>query len=185
MSNLLFYRASAGSGKTHTLVVAFLRNALKHPDAFKHILMVTFTNLASQEMKQRILSYLYRLSRCESSYLLDELSDVGLDASAIRSRSRQVLSLILEQYDDFAVATLDSFFYQVVQLFAREFGLQGDVLLEMDQELVLEDVVGQLMSQWHERPLLCRCMVEFALYKLHLGQSWHIKKDIYNYKLNH
>lgn len=181
MSNLLFYRASAGSGKTHTLVVAFLRSALRHPDAFKHILMVTFTNLASQEMKQRILSYLYRLSRCESSYLLDELSDVGLDASAIRSRSRQVLSLILEQYDDFAVATLDSFFYQVVQLFAREFGLQGDVLLEMDQELVLEDVVGQLMSQWHERPLLCRCMVEFALYKLHLGQSWHIKKDIYNF----
>lgn len=181
MSNLLFYRASAGSGKTHTLVLAFLKHALSHPDAFKHILMVTFTNLASQEMKQRILSYLYRLSRGESSCLLDELSNTGLDASAIQSRSGQVLSLILEQYDDFAVTTLDSFFYQVVQLFAREFGLQGDVLIEMDQELVLEEVVGQLMNQLHEQPLLCQCMIEFALYKLRLGQSWHVKKDIHNF----
>ena len=53
------YRSSAGSGKTRTLAKEYLKLALKfRADYFKYILAVTFTNKASQEMKDRILDYL-------------------------------------------------------------------------------------------------------------------------------
>ena len=61
MSLLHIYRSSAGSGKTHTLVSAYLKLALQHPEAFAQILAVTFTNQATQEMKERILVYLQDL----------------------------------------------------------------------------------------------------------------------------
>ncbi|HPE58643.1 MAG TPA: UvrD-helicase domain-containing protein, partial [Bacteroidales bacterium] len=49
------YRSSAGSGKTRTLAKAYLKLALaSRTDYFKHILAVTFTNKATQEMKERI-----------------------------------------------------------------------------------------------------------------------------------
>ena len=52
---LRIYKSSAGSGKTYTLVKEFLRIALKSPDKFRHILAITFTNKAANEMKERII----------------------------------------------------------------------------------------------------------------------------------
>ena len=55
------YSSSAGSGKTYTLTKEYLKLALR-PDAkddyFRHILAVTFTNAAANEMKNRILNRL-------------------------------------------------------------------------------------------------------------------------------
>ena len=49
------YRSSAGSGKTRTLAKEYLKLALQFKnDYFKYILAVTFTNKATQEMKDRI-----------------------------------------------------------------------------------------------------------------------------------
>ena len=49
MSKLSIYKASAGSGKTHTLTEEFLKLAIVFPDNFRHILAVTFTNKAAEE----------------------------------------------------------------------------------------------------------------------------------------
>ena len=56
--HLHIYKASAGSGKTFTLAINFIRMLIEHPDDYRHILAVTFTNKATAEMKQRILSKL-------------------------------------------------------------------------------------------------------------------------------
>ena len=50
-------RASAGSGKTYSLVKEYLLLALKHnsPWYYRHILAITFTNAAAAEMKERVL----------------------------------------------------------------------------------------------------------------------------------
>ena len=54
------YNASAGSGKTHTLVTKYLETLFSSykKDKFKHILAITFTNKAVAEMKERILKNL-------------------------------------------------------------------------------------------------------------------------------
>ena len=51
---LTIYRASAGTGKTHTLTGDYLRMLFAAPDAYRHILAVTFTNKDTEEMKNRI-----------------------------------------------------------------------------------------------------------------------------------
>ena len=58
-SHLTVYKASAGSGKTFRLAVQYITMLIKSPEDYRHILAVTFTNKATAEMKQRILSQLY------------------------------------------------------------------------------------------------------------------------------
>ena len=52
------YKASAGSGKTTSLVAEYLSLCLLNPKKFRHILAVTFTNNATAEMKDRIVKTL-------------------------------------------------------------------------------------------------------------------------------
>ena len=56
---LLVYKASAGSGKTFTLAVEYIKHLILNPRAYRQILAVTFTNKATAEMKERILQQLY------------------------------------------------------------------------------------------------------------------------------
>ena len=56
---LLVYKASAGSGKTFTLAVEYIKHLIRNPRAYRQILAVTFTNKATTEMKERILQQLY------------------------------------------------------------------------------------------------------------------------------
>ena len=58
-SHFTVYKASAGSGKTFRLAVQYITMLIKEPESYRHILAVTFTNKATAEMKQRILSQLY------------------------------------------------------------------------------------------------------------------------------
>ena len=53
MVNLTVYKASAGSGKTFTLATEYIKLLIENPLAYKNILAVTFTNKATEEMKQR------------------------------------------------------------------------------------------------------------------------------------
>ena len=59
MGNLVIYRASAGTGKTFTLAVEYIKLLVQSPTNYRRILAVTFTNKATAEMKERILSQLY------------------------------------------------------------------------------------------------------------------------------
>ena len=62
---LRVYAASAGSGKTHRLVLEYLKILLtdvNYRQKFKHIVAMTFTNKAANEMKERILQTLSGLA---------------------------------------------------------------------------------------------------------------------------
>ena len=63
---LLVYKASAGSGKTFTLAVQYIRQLVENPSAYRKILAVTFTNKATAEMKERILSQLYGIATADA-----------------------------------------------------------------------------------------------------------------------
>jgi ATP-dependent exoDNAse (exonuclease V) beta subunit len=95
----LLYRSSAGSGKTYTLTLEYLKLALKNPKSgYRQILAVTFTNKATQEMKERIVEVLERLSRVvKPGESLDEelMRHLDLDAEELMLRARMTLLHIL------------------------------------------------------------------------------------------
>ena len=55
---LTVYKASAGSGKTFTLTIEYIKMLINNPMSYRNILAVTFTNKATDEMKSRILTKL-------------------------------------------------------------------------------------------------------------------------------
>ena len=67
MHKLNVYRASAGSGKTFTLAVEYIRLLIENPYNYKNILAVTFTNKATSEMKERLITKLHALSVADGS----------------------------------------------------------------------------------------------------------------------
>ena len=51
---LTVYKASAGSGKTFTLTIEYIKMLINNPMSYRNILAVTFTNKATDEMKSRM-----------------------------------------------------------------------------------------------------------------------------------
>ena len=123
---LHIYKASAGSGKTFTLAVNFIRMLIEHPDDYRHILAVTFTNKATAEMKQRILGKLYGIAYNTpdaTAYFEEVKRATQLSDETIRQRARESLDMLIHDYSHFRVETIDSFFQSVLRGLARELEL--------------------------------------------------------------
>ena len=178
----LLYRSSAGSGKTYTLTLEYLKLALKNPKSgYRQILAVTFTNKATQEMKERIVEVLERLSRLvkPGESLDDELMrHLDLDEEQLMLRARMTLLHILHGYGHFAVSTIDSFFQKVIRSFAREMDLQAKFDVEMDTDAVLEKLVDRIVEKVAEDPALRSWLIDYAEEQLLDGKSWDIRVGI-------
>lgn len=179
MSILSIYRSSAGSGKTHTLVVEYLKLVLDHPGRFAHILAVTFTNQATQEMKRRILGCLYHLAQGIPGPVAEALQQhKGWSLSMLQERSQAVLSNILHQYTRFSVSTIDSFFQRIVQGFVQELGLQRGFRIELAQSHVLGVLVDDLIAAAGQDVQSRQWLVAFSEDKLLRGKPWNFKREL-------
>lgn len=179
MASLKIYRSSAGSGKTYTLVSAYLSQALNHPEAFFHILAVTFTNQATREMKERILVSLHGLAQGAPGPLAEELrQEKGWDRATLQSRAQLLLANILHQYSRFSVSTIDSFFQKIIRGFAQELGLQRGFRIELAQGYVLGRIIDDLLGAAGQDPQLQQWLVAMAEDKLLRGKHWNFKREL-------
>ena len=96
------YNASAGSGKTFTLVKEYLKILFqsKSKEPFKQILAITFTNKAVNEMKARIIETLKEFS--DKTILTNPNSmfnaiceELNIDAFSLHSKSQLILDRII------------------------------------------------------------------------------------------
>ena len=111
MSKLRVISASAGSGKTYRITSEYLRLLFKNARNYKHILAVTFTNKATEEMKNRILTELFQLANNDKSNHLETLvHEFKLSETEVRVTARSILNTILHNYSRFSISTIDSFF---------------------------------------------------------------------------
>jgi ATP-dependent exoDNAse (exonuclease V) beta subunit len=143
----VLYRSSAGSGKTFTLVKEYLKLVLEHPEKFKHILAVTFTNKAAGEMKERILKALKNLSKKEDKILEDFLKQEVPQLQHIDRISSELLTTLLHNYSDFAIMTIDSFIHRVIKAFALEIGLPLNFTIDLNYEKMEDFVIQHLLDQ--------------------------------------
>lgn len=177
----IIYKSSAGSGKTYTLTLEYLKLALQSPHAFKQILAVTFTNKATQEMKERIIFELKRLrNQVDITEKMDRelLSALNVDESGLKILAQQTLTAILHDYGRFSVSTIDSFFQKVVRAFAREIDLNAKFDVELDQSAVLERVVDRVVMLVMEDKFLHKWLVDYAYEQIQNGKSWDIRRNI-------
>ena len=170
---LTIYKASAGSGKTHTLAYDYIRTVLtlKHPDGryvlngsggrrYSHrhrgILAITFTNAATDEMKARITASLDALAHMDDNgrntagkpvdYAGDIIALTGCSPAALRAAAAKALAELLTDYSHFNVSTIDSFFQSVLRTFAREIDHQGDYELAIDSSEVIRQSLSLMLD---------------------------------------
>lgn len=181
--NLYVYKASAGSGKTHRLTAEYLRLLFSAPFAYRHILAVTFTNKATDEMKSRIISELANLAMSNNSDYVALLSEeYGLNEQQVRKEARDILVRILHDYSSFSVSTIDKFFQQTMRAFTREIGLGGGYNVELDTDKVLGEAIDSMLYDLErsDNKLLLDWLIRFSEEKVENGETWNIRNDIHS-----
>jgi ATP-dependent exoDNAse (exonuclease V) beta subunit len=179
MTKLRIIRASAGSGKTYRITADYLRLLFRYPNNYKHILAVTFTNKATEEMKSRIISELFNLAEGKHSNHSESLQkEFRLSQQQISQKARTILDNILHNYSRFSVNTIDSFFQRIIKSFAREAGLQFNYDVALDTEEILEHASDRMLLKIDEDKELLEWMVQFAEKRIEDGKSWDFKKDM-------
>jgi len=151
---LKIMKASAGSGKTYSLARTYISLLLRNEDryAYRHILAVTFTNKATEEMKSRILKELHILAtepNC-SDYIRDFVPAIFPDTDRLQDKAQAVLHDILHDYSAFAISTIDRFFQQALKAFSREIGQFASYQEELDRNSLIAESVDRILDSLTE-----------------------------------
>lgn len=183
LGDFKIYNASAGAGKTYTLVKEFISLLLKDENVyrFEHILAITFTNKAANEMKERIIEKLEELAQLTptfDAYIIDLAAELNLDPLLIQERARKILIAILHNYSKFSISTIDKFNLRLMKSFAQDLGLSMNFDVEMNTQEMVEESVDLLYSKIGEDKKLTETMISIALDNMDDNKSWDIRKSL-------
>ena len=187
--NFKIFRSAAGSGKTFTLVKEYVKLALIgngvdfRPTYFKHILAVTFTNKAANEMKSRVFEFLVDLkngkgANIENSFFFQIKKETDLEEQVIKERSAQILQSILHSYYNFSISTIDKFVYRIVRTFAHDLQMSQNFEVELDSYKLIQPTVSSLIEKIGTDKDVSKALLEFAYSKVDDGNSYNIEKSL-------
>ena len=184
-TSFIVYNASAGSGKTFTLVKEYLKSVLhsQSPGHYKQLLAITFTNKAVGEMKERIIENLVHFAsdsskRNPSEMCLQISEETALSIEEINHRSQRSLKHLLHHYAGFSVETIDRFNHRLIRTFARDLKLNTNFEVSLDTAQLLSESVDNLISKAGEDSDITKVLIDFAIEKADDDRSWDISKDI-------
>lgn len=187
MKNFIVYRSSAGSGKTFTLVKEYLKLCLssQQPDYFKHILAITFTNKAADEMKERIVENIKAFSghRPEGKHLdmfNAVLSEINISKEEAFERSTNIHKALLHKYAYLSISTIDKFFSQIVRSFSFDLHLPFHFDIEIDEKALLDKVTDSLLDKAGNDEEFTNTLVEFTLSNISEDSSWDSEQLLKN-----
>ena len=173
--------ASAGSGKTYQLTLKYMCDVILHPERYRNILAVTFTNKATEEMKSRILREIHTLASGNSSPYLDDIKrELGISETPIREGAKRARTRILHDFSRFTILTIDRFFQRILRAFIKELSLDLNYNIELDTNLLLERSTDALVESIATDEQLRKWLLEFAEERINDGTRWDMRSDLRN-----
>ncbi len=187
---LKIYKASAGSGKTFNLARVFIELLLSKTGEslernLRSVMAITFTKKASNEMKERVLDFLKILatgieSGTKTVLLGDIAKNTGLEHQQIIDRASLMLKIIMENYSDLSIGTIDSFNQRIIRSFARDLGVQFEFDINLDKDEWLEISVDRLFERFgdaKENDQLTTTLIDFFMSQLESDKdsTWNLK----------
>ncbi|MCZ2472175.1 UvrD-helicase domain-containing protein [Aquirufa ecclesiirivi] len=195
-SPLQLFSASAGSGKTYTLTLEYIKLSLHEVEPrgyFRRILAVTFTIKAAEEMRTRIIKALSGISAypafvdmaekeiSESNQLLrriqEDLAKEGIELTLDELATRAYITLqqILQDYGLFSVMTIDAFVQRLSSSFVEELHLPSQFEVILDINSLMNDLMDQLLDKVNQSgdPVLTDLILSFARQEVIDGRNWN------------
>lgn len=184
---LHIYKASAGSGKTFRLAVDYISLLMEDPTCFRKILAVTFTNKATGEMKQRIVSTLYALAMHlgeGNDYMQAVMDKTGLKEEEIVNRAQMALTYLLHHYSDFRIQTIDAFFQTIMRNLATELELTTNFRIDLNDAEVEGKAVDALINELDEQSKVFKWITDYIRVNIDEDHSWKVIEQIKTFGTN-
>lgn len=144
--------ASAGTGKTYTLTTLYVRLLLERALQPSEILVVTYTNAATAELRGRIRRRVHEaLAALDGDEAVaDETLRAVLQQRQARGTveaDRRALTAALCAFDETAIFTIHGFCQRMLQEHAFESGVPFDAQLVTDQAPLRDEVVRDFWAR--------------------------------------
>jgi len=117
-------------------------------------------------MKERVIGTLKDLTDPEKQpidSLSEIIEDINLDLTELRIRAQKLLSIILHNYDEFAISTIDSFIHRIIRTFASDVQLPQNFEVVIDEEDIIPDIINNLYEKVGADKELTKVLIKFVL----------------------
>ncbi|HUL20695.1 MAG TPA: UvrD-helicase domain-containing protein [Thermodesulfobacteriota bacterium] len=152
--HFILLKASAGSGKTHSLTERFVQFLLSNQipqNRLRNILAITFSNNAAREMKKRILSWLKDLYFNDPEKIEEVSEIVTLKKEHLPGKAGAMVDEILRNYTEFQVKTIDSFMTSIYKASAINLGDSPDFDIVMTPERIMAYAFNRFLRRVREK----------------------------------
>ena len=181
----MIYSASAGSGKTHTIVSLFLTQLLRDnkPENIRRMLAVTFTNKATSEMKERIIKKLQLFATETEEFDKDSVfrfvkKQLGVSDSTLQTRAKRSLEFIINNYNYFNVITIDRLSHNIIRNFSSDLGLQSNFQVEIDTKEFVDLIVSRVLTKATENKQIIKLLQKHVIQKTDQQASWDTSPEL-------
>ena len=106
--------------------------------------------------------------------------DLDLDRDAFKERSQSTLKFLLHSFGDLNIGTIDQFNLKIIRSFARDLRLPMNFEIEMQQEVLLERVISNMLSDLGNQDAIDQVLLDYSKWKITEGKSWKIEKDLFD-----
>ncbi len=148
-SGLNLIEASAGTGKTYNIASLYIR-AIVENRPISEILVVTYTNAAAKELRERLMSRIRDSIRTlngaevEDDEFLQDLQKETLN----HDKAILKLKAAAHHFDEAAVYTIHGFCQNMLQEYAFESGAPFQAELIGDDEEIVQELVDDYWRNW-------------------------------------
>ena len=168
-ANFKVFQASAGSGKTFTLIKEYLKLCLANQGAvgnFRNILAITFTNASANDMKAKIVTTLQEIIESKEvnpkSMEAKLIEELDINDAELKRNAQSLMTQIMHDYSSFCVSTIDAFVQKLSRSFVYDLGLPNQYSVSIDTDEVAETITERLGLRIGQDDFLTQLLVDFS-----------------------
>jgi len=152
LSGINLVEASAGTGKTYNITSLYIRALIEQDITVGKILVVTYTEAATKELKDRLLSRIResievlksgRVTKKSDDFLENLLDEVDQPQKAVVKLRNAV-----RMFDEASIYTIHGFCYQALQEQAFKSRAMYDAEMIGDDEELVQEAVDDYWRSW-------------------------------------
>lgn len=186
MPAVKIYAASAGTGKTFTLVREYLKILFRKAEAnnyyaYQQVMAITFTIKATEELKSRIIAFLRNVAlgiENDDDYMEEAIASTLQPDTNLPQHARKILQFILRDYSNFNIQTIDSLFQDMIRSFARELDLNLNYEIELDPTKGKEYAVKELIAKVGKDKRVTKWLEQYAISRIDNDKGWSFRDQL-------